>query len=484
MAHDITALIARILRIPEAQVTDDLAYQSISEWDSFSHVSLILALEEEWGIAVDSTLFVQLTSVAAIRTYLLSLDAGEHRHTTDFVQSRTPSEQEKPSRKKEEGKNEVQQSSPPIYRGLAGIAFDTSTITHIDGEQGALSYRGYSIENLVAHARFEEVAYLLLHNHLPTTQQLQDFVASLQEVQELPQPVLALIEAMTAAHPIDVLRTAVSMLAAFDAVQQAESYDDLRARGVRLMAQIPLIIAAHERLRHQQAILRPQAHLSFAANFLYLLTGREPSAQHTHIINSDLILHADHSSNAATFVARIATSTRSELHAVITAAIAAFAGTLHGGAVEQILTMLQEIGEPQRAAAYVQSQRLQNQSIPGFGHRVYRTEDPRAIQMRRMVRELSAESGERKWLEIADAVIVAMHPYRRHGIHINVDFYAGILYHLLALPQDISVPLFILGRMAGWLAHILEQRERNILIRPLLHYVGEEPRPYVRGEDL
>lgn len=479
--HDtITALIAKTLRIPANQVTDDLCYQSIAEWDSLNHVSLMLALEEAFSISIGGDLLIQLASVAEIKRYLRSLEVEGKEEAAVSLSESQASEQAvgypTPA--------SVAQGSaePVLHRGLSGVHFDSTTITQINGQQGILTYRGYAIGDLVQHSTFEEVAYLLIYKQLPTARQLERFTTSVQAAQVLPEPVVDMLRSMVQAHPVDALRTAVSMLAAFDTADHDLSYEGTLSQGIRLLAQLPLLIAAHERLRRQEPLLIPRTQLSFAANFLFLLTGEEPSARVAKILDSDLILHADHSANASAFTARVVTSTRSDLYSAITAAISAFAGSLHGGAVEQVMTMLREIGEPQHAAEYVRARQAQQQPIMGFGHRVYRTEDPRAIQMRRILRELSAERNEQKWLDITDALIEAMKPYARHGVHINVDFYASIIYHLLHIPQDVSVSLFILGRMAGWLAQILEQQENNVLIRPLLSYVGEGLRPYLPFE--
>ncbi|QBD76784.1 citrate (Si)-synthase [Ktedonosporobacter rubrisoli] len=467
---DIVSCIADTLHIPPEYVTDDLTYQSISEWSSLNHVTLILKLEEMFGQHINSTLFLQLTSVKAIKEY------AQRFATLDETQRAAETEAQATNVREERA--EIA-SGGPIYRGLAGVAFDTSTITEVDGIRGRLSYRGYAIEDLVAQASFAEVAHLLLYQDLPDPEQLAAFEARLCTAQELPHTVMTLLHEMVDAHPVDALRTAVSLLAAHDPEASNTSPEALRRRGIRLMGQVMQIITTHERLRRGQTLLAPRPYLSYAANFLYLLTGREPTPLMEHILNADLILHADHSANASAFVARIVMSTQADLQAAITAAMAAFAGALHGGAVEQVMPMLQEIGEPEYVATYVQRRREQHLPIMGFGHRVYRTEDPRATQMRRLLQDLSRACHEPRWLAITDALIDAMQPYARHGIHINVDFYASVIYHLLGIPQDIAISLFILGRMAGWLAQIEEQVENNILIRPLLHYVGQRDRAYI-----
>lgn len=470
MKQDIITLVAKVLNIPCSQVSDKLSYQSIAEWDSLNHVSLMLALEEAFSIHIEGEQVIQLTSVAEIKKYISSLQSDQ----IETVPTAPTEDQEYT----DSFAYHTTTTTAEVHRGLTGVYFDTTTITSIDGQQGTLAYCGYSIEDLTEHATFEEVAYLLLYKQLPKEQQLTQFMKQLQEVQVLPAPVIDLIQSMVQAPPIIVLRTVVSMLAAFDSTRDDTSATSTLHQGIRLLAQLPLIVATHERLRNRQPMLSPKPDLSFVARLLYLLTGTVPSAQVSRIVEKDFILHADHSANASTFTARIVKGTESDLYAAVNAAIATFAGPLHGGAVEQVIKMLQEIGEPEQAAAYVYRQLAQQLPIMGFGHRVYRTEDPRARQMRRIAQELSETCNEYRWIHIADALIEAMEPYARHGIHINVDFYSSIIYHLLNIAHDLSVPMFILSRMAGWLAHILEQQENNILIRPLLLYVGAKPRLY------
>jgi citrate synthase len=460
MAIDVPALIAKTLHIEKNLVTDDLSYQSVYEWSSLNHISLILALEEALGTTIDGALLVELTSVAAIKRYV------QRQENQLAVQ-----QQHEPDPKRA-------YYDTPIYRGLNKIVFDYTTTTHIDGEQGQLFYRGYSIHDLVTFSTFEEVAYLLLYKELPTRTQLEDFSTQLTALRGLPGPVVDLICAMPQAQPIDVLRTATSLLASYDPDRLDNSYEASLRKGMRLIAQLPTIVAIHQMKRSKRQIVPPTARLSHAGNILSLLTGEEPPARFEQVINKTLILHADHGSNASAFTARVVTGTQADIHGAITAAIAAFSGPLHGGAIEHTMKMLQEIADPEQASAYVQAQHEQQGPIMGFGHRVYQTEDPRARHLRQVVQELSHEFQEPQWLAILDALVHAMQPYARHGICVNVDFYACVIYHLLALPQDLFVPMFVLGRIAGWVAQVLEQWENNILIRPLMYYAGAVDRPY------
>jgi citrate synthase len=366
-----------------------------------------------------------------------------------------------------------------VYRGLKGVYFDRSPTTYIDGREGELRYWGYSIHDLAEHSTFEETAYLLLHGELPTTGELQAFEEELRSGRNLPAPVTEIIRALKDAHPMDVLRTAVSALAAFDPEVADSAPDAVLRKGVRLSAQVPMIVAAHHRIRQGLEVVAPDPELGHAANFLYMLKGEKPSEDAARLMDLDLILHAEHGSNASSFTARVVTGTDANLHAAVTAAIAALSGPAHGGAAEDVMHMAREIGEPANAAEYVRRKRANREPIMGFGHRVYRAEDPRARHLRDGVERLSAEMGEPHWNEILKALVAAMQPYARHGINVNVDFYSGVIYHLHGIPEDIFVPIFAIGRVPGWTLQVMEQLQSNILIRPLLLYNGPDLKPYV-----
>lgn len=365
-----------------------------------------------------------------------------------------------------------------IQRGLKGVYFDRSPCTFIDGKAGDLRYRGYSIHDLAEKSSFEETAYLLLNGDLPNAQQLAAFDADLKAARALPKEVVDIIRATKHGHPMDVLRTAVSALAAFDPETADISPEAALRKGVRLSSQVPMIVAAHSRIREGKEPLAPDNSLGHAGNLLWMLRGEKPSADATELIDRDLILHAEHGSNASSFTARVVTGTDANLHAAITAAIAALSGPAHGGAAEDVMKMAEEIGDPARAADYVKETRKAGIPITGFGHRVYRAEDPRARHMRAGVERLSKEMGQPKWYEILQAVVQAMAPYARHGVNVNVDFYSGVVYHLLGVKRDLFVPLFAIGRVPGWVVQVLEQLDNNILIRPLTLYNGPELRSY------
>lgn len=369
-----------------------------------------------------------------------------------------------------------------IHRGLHGVYFDRSQVCSIDGRAGTLHYRGYSIHQLAERSTFEETAYLLLRGELPTRVQLDAFETELRAAREVPAPVFGILSAMKDAHPMDVLRTALSAIASSDPERDDGSPEAVTRKGARITSQAATLVAAHHALREGRDPVAPSDSLGHAANFLYMLAGEEPAAQAARLMDIDFVLHAEHSSNASSFAARVVAATGADLHAAIVSGIAALSGPAHGGAAENVMQMAREIGDPARAAEYVKAKRSRREAVMGFGHRVYRTEDPRARHLRAGVRHLSAERGEPTWFAILEAVEEAMRPYARLGVVPNVDFYAGVIYHLLGIPQEFFVPIFALGRVPGWTVQVLEQIENNILIRPLLDYTGPAERAYVAIE--
>ena len=370
-----------------------------------------------------------------------------------------------------------------IYRGLKGVYFDRSPATYIDGQAGELRYYGYSIHDLAAHSTFEETAYLLLHAELPDQAELAEFDRSLKAERQLPEPIFDIIKSICTAHPMDVLRTAVSALAAFDPDTADNSAEATIRKGIRLSSQVPIIVAAHQRLRQGKALIAPDQTLGHAANFLAMLSGEAPSEGTARLMDLDFILHAEHGSNASSFTARVVAGTDANLHAAVTAAIGALSGPAHGGAAENVMKMAREIGDPDEAKAYVKAKRANREAIMGFGHRVYRAEDPRARHLRDGVERLSVEKGEPQWNQILVALVEAMQPYSRHGVNVNVDFYSGVIYHLHGISQDLFVPIFAVGRVPGWTLQVLQQMESNILIRPLLQYNGPDLKTYTPLQD-
>lgn len=366
-----------------------------------------------------------------------------------------------------------------INRGLKGVYFERSGVSDIDGSKGELSYRGYSIHDLAGAASFEETGYLLIHGELPNRAQLSAFEAELKTARTLPGPIFDIIKVAKDAHPMDVLRTACSALPAFEAQAYETDEASMIANGIRLTSQVPMIIAAHDHIRNGREPVPADPGLGHAANWLWMLKGEKPTEDAARLTDLDFVLHAEHGSNASSFAARVVIGTDANLHAAVAAGLAALSGPAHGGAAEDVMKMVKEIGEPENAAEYVKQKRANREPVTGFGHRVYRAEDPRARHMREGVDKLSKEKGEPKWFEILQSVVVAMKPYARHGLNVNVDFYSGAIYQLYEIPMDLYVPIFAIGRIPGWTIQCVEQKRSNILIRPLTLYNGSKPRAFV-----
>jgi citrate synthase len=366
-----------------------------------------------------------------------------------------------------------------IGTGLKGVVLDESRISFIDGDAGKLVYRGYNIHDLAQNATFEEVCYLLLYGALPDRAQLAGFDAQLKAGRQVPPAVVETIDRVKAAHPMDILRTAVSAAVALDESSHEATVEVGLPVGIRLISQVATIVATMHRLRGGLEPVAPRDDLTHAANFLYMMFGREPAPDDAKMIDLDLVLHAEHSSNASTFAARVAAGTAADLGSAIVAAIATLKGPLHGGAAEAVQKTVEEIGDPQRAIEYIKEKIEAGDKVMGFGHRVYKTEDPRAHELRDVARELGHKRGNDRWFQILQEIERAMEPYRPKGIYPNVDFYAGAVYSLLGIPDEQFIPMFAVGRMPGWVAHVLEQYQDNVLIRPLLEYTGPRHLKYV-----
>jgi citrate synthase len=374
-------------------------------------------------------------------------------------------------------------SAVEIKRGLKDVYFDKTEASFIDGSIGKLLYRGYSIHDLAAHSTFEETVYLLLYGKLPTAKELADFDAQLRANRGLPTDVLRVIDLVKAAHPMDVLRTAISALAAFDPDVHDNSKEATLRKGIRLTAKAPTIVAAHARLRQGKTAVSPHPQLNHAANFLYMLFNQEPDPEEAKLLDLDFVLHAEHGANASAFAARVAASTLADLHCAVTTGVATLKGPWHGGAAEAVMRMALEIGTPERASDYARGLLESGGRIMGFGHRVYRAEDPRARHMRERSKWLAERKGEPRWFQILTELEHVMQPYAAKGICVNVDFYAGSVYYLLGIPEDLFVPIFAMGRVPGWTLQVMEQFADNILLRPLLEYVGPMDVPYVALQD-
>ena len=370
-----------------------------------------------------------------------------------------------------------------IHRGLNNVYFDRTKTTYINGKEGILEYRGYNIHDLAENSSFEEVSYLLLYGKLPTSTDLESFNSTLKSSRKIPDEIIDIIKSLKDSHPMDVLRTSVSALSSFDEEAGDKSYDATMRKGIRLTSQVPTIVMAHNSIRNGKDPIEPSKDLSHAANFIYMLNGENPTESTSTLMDKDFIVHADHGSNASAFAARVCAGTQADLHSAITTGISVLSGPSHGGAAENVMKMVKEVGSPDNAKNYVINLQKSGERVMGFGHRVYKAEDPRAAQLREGVKFLSEEKGDPSWYEILVGVMDAMKPYQRRGIYANVDFFAGVIYHLLGIPTDLFVPIFAVGRIPGWTIQVLEQYENNILLRPLLSYTGEHKQEYIPIEN-
>lgn len=359
-----------------------------------------------------------------------------------------------------------------LKRGLRDVYFESTESSLVIGDVGRLIYRGYEIHDLAEHASFEEVMHLMLVKHLPTRAELDEFDGTLRSNRAVPQEVLEIIERVKDAHPMDVLRTGISALAAFDPEVDDISHEATLRKGLRITAQAPTIIAAHHRIRTGQAPISPDSSLSHAANFLYMLLGERPDDETARLMDKDLIVHLDHGSNASSFAARVTASTLADVHGAIVTGLGTLKGPLHGGAAEGVMKMALEIGEVDNVEAYLAGKHERRERIMGFGHAVYRAEDPRARHLREGSRRLAEKMGDPKWFQILSRVEEHMRPYAERGICVNVDFWAGSVYYLLGIPEDLFISIFAVARVPGYVAQVLEQQDKNMLIRPQMRYDG------------
>ena len=359
-------------------------------------------------------------------------------------------------------------------KGLAGVVAANSGICWIDGDAGVLAYRGIDIHELAVKSTFEETTYLLWFGRLPAQAELQQFSRRLAEARTLDPRVIELLRQFPkSATPMEVLRTAVSALSFYDPDESDNEHDANVRKSFRLTSQIAMLVAAYDRLRKGKDVIAPDASLSHAGNFLWMLNGEKPSETATKTFDLALILHADHELNASTFAARVIAATLSDIHSAITGAIGALKGPLHGGANEAVMRMLFAIDkEGADPVAYVADLLAQKKKISGFGHRVYHTEDPRATHLRKMSEELGESSGNAKWFQMSRAI--EKHVLAEKKLNANVDFYSASTYTMLGIDLDLFTPIFAVSRMAGWGAHVIEQLDDNRLIRPRAEYIGPE----------
>jgi citrate synthase len=373
--------------------------------------------------------------------------------------------------------------APVKARGLEGVIALESELSSIDGQKGQLVYRGYNINDLASHASFEEVVYLLSNGDLPTREELDHLRAQLRAERQLPPPVVDFLRNIPDdAHPMAVLQTVVSAVGLYD--DEANDMDEAsnRRKAVRILARIPAIIAAFDRLRKGLEPVDPLDEGSMARNFLYMLNDEEPDEAAVRTFDVCLVLHADHGLNASTFTNRVIGSTMSDMYSAIPGAIGALKGPLHGGANREVMRMLLEIDETGADPVEYTRQKLsRGERVMGFGHRVYRTMDPRAAILRDMVKELSEKVGDTKWYEYSMAIMETMRDEK--GIDPNVDFFSASTYYQLGIDPDLFTPIFALSRTAGWTAHLLEQYADNRLIRPRAQYVGHQGRTFVPIEE-
>jgi citrate synthase len=363
------------------------------------------------------------------------------------------------------------------YPGLEGVAVAISTITSIDGTAGKLMYRGYNIHELAEHSTYEEVVHLLLFGELPTEAQLAEIKQKLAASRALPAQVLDIIRLMPKdANPMAALRTAVSSLSFFDGEAEVMSDDANRHKAYRLIAQFATIVAAFDRIRKGQAPIAPRTDLNHAANFLYMLSGEEPNEVYARVMDVALILHADHEMNASTFAARVTASTLSDFYSAITSAIGALKGPLHGGANTEVMKMLLEIGDEDKVESYIRHGLENKQRFMGFGHRVYKTMDPRATVLRRISRDLGERAGSLKWYNMSEKIEQMVREAK--GLDPNVDFFSASVYYTMGIALDLYTPIFAVSRIAGWSANVLEQYANNRLMRPDTDYQGHGERPY------
>ncbi|HJX01138.1 MAG TPA: citrate synthase [Terriglobales bacterium] len=374
-------------------------------------------------------------------------------------------------------------STTPATKGLEGIVAANSGICFIDGEEGILAYRGIDIHDLAENSTFEEVSYLLWFGQLPKKEELEQFRRRLAESRKLDPGIIDMMQRFPKkATPMEVLRTAVSALSFYDQDEKAVDHDSNVRKAYALTSQIAMIVAIYDRIRKGKKIVDADPTLSHAANFLLQLTGEKPSSTAEKALDIALILHADHELNASTFAARVTAATLSDMHSAITSAIGALKGPLHGGANEQVMRLLFDVDKAgEDPVEHVRGMLAQKKKVPGFGHRVYTTEDPRATHLRKMSEDLGRSSGNTKWFDMSRRIEKYINAEKK--LNANVDFYSASTYTTLGLDVDLFTPIFAVSRISGWAAHVIEQLDDNRLIRPRAEYIGPQyPNKYVPME--
>ncbi|PLS79881.1 MAG: citrate synthase [Chloroflexi bacterium] len=367
----------------------------------------------------------------------------------------------------------------PAEKGLEGIIAAKTSISYIDGQNGRLFYQGIEINQLAEHSTFEETVYLLWHGQLPTEAQLAEQDRQLKSQRNIPPELVAILRQLPKdATPMEVIRTATSAMSAFEPNSDDTSHQALVEFASCLTASMPTVVAAWQRIRQDKEVLEPRDDLSHAANFLYMLNGEVPNETAARVLDIALILHADHGLNASTFAARVTASTLSDMYSAITSAIGALKGPLHGGANEQVMRMLTEIKTPERVVEWLDNAMAQKQKIMGFGHRVYRADDPRALILRSIAKDVGEANNDPQWYQMSELIEQRMGELKPN-LPINVDFYSASTYHVLGIPSDMFTPIFTISRVAGWTAHVIEQIAHNRIMRPESLYTGPMDVPYV-----
>lgn len=371
----------------------------------------------------------------------------------------------------------------PADTGLEGIIASKTAISYIDGQNGRLIYQGVNINQLAEHSTFEESVYLLWHGQLPTKQQLAELDGELKANRAIPDALVQMLQQLPHdATPMEVIRTAVSALSAFVSDSDDTSHDALVRHATRLTASVPTIVAAWERIRRGHDVLQPRNDLSHAANFLYMFNGEEPNERAARVLDIALILHADHGLNASTFAARVTASTLSDMYSAVTSAIGTLKGPLHGGANEQVMRMLDEVQSLDNVTPWLDDALANKKKIMGFGHRVYRADDPRALILRKISKDVGEANNDSLWYDLSEGIEARMGELKPN-LPINVDFYSASTYHVLGIPTDQFTPIFAISRTAGWTAHIIEQVGHNRLIRPESLYTGPKDVEYTPVEE-
>ena len=363
--------------------------------------------------------------------------------------------------------------SDDIKKGLLGIVVDETEVSKVMPEINSLTYRGYAAQDLCEYCRFEEVAYLILNKDLPNTIQLRKFEKEEKNNRDLSKDLYSIIKKMPKkSHPMDVARTAVSIMGLEDKETTDSSEEANMRKAIRILAKTPTALAAFYRIRKGKNIIKPKKNLNIAENFFYMCFGKVPQKEIVKAFDVSLILYAEHSFNVSTFTARTITSSLSDIHGAITGAIASLKGPLHGGANEEVMHMMNKIKSPKNALKWINNALDKKEVVMGFGHRVYKSVDPRAIHLRDDAKKLGERKNQTKWYSILESIAELMVPYAKKGICQNVDFFSGAIYYLMGISEDLYTSIFTMGRIPGWTAQVMEQFEKNILIRPRLLYDG------------